>query len=102
MTSRAARADCQRLAAAPPAPSTIEESGLTLDLISQLLVKTLYGGEASGLAISERMCLPYTLLETTIEHARAERLIEVRGTTGSGSAGYRKMLTEAGRDRAGH
>ena len=31
---------------------------------------------------------------------RAERLIEVRGATGSGTAGYRYALTDLGRDRA--
>jgi hypothetical protein len=31
---------------------------------------------------------------------RAEQLVEVRGATGSGSAGYRYALTDAGRDRA--
>jgi hypothetical protein len=48
------------------------------------------------------MRLPFGLLEPLIEHARAERLVEVRGTTGggSGSAGYRYTLTDAGRDRA--
>ena len=47
------------------------------------------------------MRLPFGMLEPLIEHARVERLVEVRGTTGSGSAaGYRYTLTDAGRDRA--
>ena len=36
-----------------------------------------------------------------IQHARVEKLVEVRGTSGVGSAGYRYMLTDLGRDRAG-
>jgi len=89
-------------APAPQVPKTLEETGLRTDFIEQLLVKTLYTGEATGLVVADRMRLPFGLLEPLIEHARAERLVEVRGTTGSGSgsAGYRYALTDAGRDRA--
>ena len=63
---------------APPTPATIEDTGLAADVIEQLLIKTLYGAEAVGLTIAERMRLPFTMLEPLVEHARAERLIEVR------------------------
>jgi len=35
-----------------------------------------------------------------IQHARVEKLIEVRGASGTGNAGYRYALTDLGRDRA--
>jgi hypothetical protein len=85
----------------PPAPARLEETGLAPDFIAALLIKTLYGGEATGLVIAERMCLPYGMLEPLIEHARNERLIEVKGTTGTGAATYRYALTDLGRERAG-
>jgi hypothetical protein len=85
---------------APAAPSSVEDTGLTADQIAQLCVKHLYAGEASGHVLADRMRLPYSLLEHIIEHARAERLVEVRGSTGSGTAGYRYALTDLGRDRA--
>jgi hypothetical protein len=84
----------------PRPPATIEETGLSADQISRLFMKTLYAGEASGVTIAERMRLAYSMLEPLIEGMRAERLIEVRGTTGSGGAGYRYALTDLGRDRA--
>ena len=88
-------------APAPRVPSTLEEAGLRADHVEQLLVKTLYTGEATGLAVADRVRLPFGMLEPLIEHARVERLVEVRGATGSGSAaGYRYNLTDAGRDRA--
>ena len=34
---------------APPVPTTLEDTGLSTDQIEQLLVKTLYAGEATGL-----------------------------------------------------
>jgi MoxR-like ATPase len=85
---------------APPAPQTLAETGLNADVVEQLLLKTLQGGEVSGLALAERMCLPYAVFEPIIERGRAERLIEVRGSTGTTTSGYRYALTDLGRDRA--
>jgi hypothetical protein len=87
---------------APPVPTSLQDTGLAIDQIERLLIKTLYTGEATGLVVAERMRLPYTILEPLVERVRAEMLVEVRGATGSGSgsAGYRYSLTDAGRDRA--
>jgi hypothetical protein len=87
--------------APPPPPSTIAETGLHPDALAQLLLKTLIGGESSGTTLADRMRLPYSVLESLIQHARVEKLVEVRGTTGVGTAGYRYILTDLGRERAG-
>jgi hypothetical protein len=84
---------------APPLPRSIAETGLAVDQIEHLLIKTLLGGEATGHVVADRMRLAYTMLEPLIERLRAERQIEVRGTTGSGTAGFRYALTDLGRDR---
>jgi hypothetical protein len=93
-------ADTTDRAPIPQMPATIEDTGLGADQISQLTLKHLYAGEASGHTLSDRLRLPYSLLEPIIEHARHERLVEVRGSTGSGTAGYRYALTDLGRERA--
>jgi hypothetical protein len=85
----------------PPPPATIADTGLHPDSLAQLLLKTLIGGEASGTGLADRMRLPYSVLEALLQHARVEKLIEVRGATGVGTAGYRYVLTDLGRDRAG-
>lgn len=86
---------------APPAPPTsIEETGLHPDTLAQLMLKTLVAGEASGTGLSEKLRVPYSVLDALIQHARIEKLVEVRGTAGAGSAGYRYILTDLGRDRA--
>jgi len=82
------------------APRSLEDTGISPDRIEQLLVKTLYAGEATGLEFADRLRLPFNLLEPLIERVRAERLVEVRGALGSGAATYRYALTDAGRDRA--
>jgi hypothetical protein len=85
----------------PPAPpTTIQETGLHPDTLAQLLLKTLVAGESSGSALAESLRLPYSLLEALVQHARVEKLVEVRGASGAGSAGYRYVLTDLGRDRA--
>jgi len=83
-----------------PAPATLEQTGLAPDQIEMLMVKILYGGEATGLGVADRMRLPFQIIEPLLERARAERLIEVKGMAGSGTASYRYALTDLGRDRA--
>ena len=100
MTQMPPKFDVPRAASAPPVPVTLEDTGLTADKIEQLLIKILHGGEASGLQLSDAVRLPYPILEPIIERARAERLIEVRGAAGTGTAGYRYALTDLGRERA--
>jgi hypothetical protein len=85
---------------APSAPLDIRATGLTSDGLLQLLVKTLYTGEASGHQLSDRLRLTYSVIEALVDHVRAERLVEVRGSSGAGAAGYRYALTDLGRDRS--
>jgi hypothetical protein len=84
--------------AAPPA--TIAETGVHPDTLAQLMLKTLIAGESSGTQLAESLRLPYSVLEAIVQHARVEKLIEVRGAGGVGTAGYRYVLTDLGRTRA--
>jgi hypothetical protein len=84
----------------PPPPMSIEATGLSPDGLAQLLLKTLIAGESSGTGLADKMRLPYSVLESLVEHARIEKLIEVRGASGTGQAAYRYVLTDLGRDRA--
>ena len=99
MTQMPPKLDVPRAAPVPPAPVTLADTGLTADKLEALILKTLYAGEMSGLQLSEKVCLPYPILEPIIERSRGERLIEVRGAAGAGTAGYKYMLTDLGRER---
>ena len=94
------RLDAPLSTAAPPLPRTIEDTGLAPDQIEQLIVKSLYAGELTGLVLAERMRLPFAILEPLIERLRMQLVIEVRGAIGTGAASFRYALTELGRDRA--
>jgi hypothetical protein len=85
---------------APPKPATIEATGLSADTLWSILIKMLHGGEASGMGLADRVCLPYGILEPLLEKLRVEQLVEVKSAVGTGSAGYRYALTDSGRARA--
>jgi hypothetical protein len=84
----------------PAMPASLEDTGLSVGQVEQLLVKTLYNGELTGLAVADKMRLSYSILEPLIERLRGERLIEVRGAAATGTSSYRYALTDLGRDRA--
>ena len=88
MTQMPPKVDVPRAAPAPPVPVTLADTGLTADKIEQLLIKTLYAGELTGLQLADAICLAYPIFESILERARAERLVEVRGAIGAGTAGY--------------
>ncbi len=85
---------------APERPLTLADSGLSRDTLTSLIVKSLHGGEASGMDLADRIRLPYAILEPLLEHLRVEMLVQVKSAAGMGTAGYRYTLTDAGRDRA--
>ena len=85
---------------APPKPHDLEGTGLASDTLASIIVKVLHSGEASGMRVADRICLPYNILEPLLEKLRLEALVEVKSAAGTGTAGYRYALTDTGRDRA--
>ena len=85
----------------PPAPSTLEESGLTLDMVVQLVLKALhFGGELTGHELGARLALGFQVLEPAVDLLKAERQCEITGGAMIGRASYRYRITDAGRTRA--
>jgi predicted ATPase with chaperone activity len=84
----------------PPAPSSVGETGLRRELVTELVMKTLYfSGESTGQEISRQIKLSYSILEEIFGYLRTEKFIEVRGLDGHGKNLYRYQMTEAGRYR---
>jgi hypothetical protein len=84
-----------------PAPASLEATGLRLDLVVQLIVKSLhFAGELSGIEMSHRMALPFPAIEPAIDALKAQRLCEIVGGTNVGPPSYRYRITTLGRERA--
>ena len=62
----------------PPAPVTVDDTGIPADRLTQLLLKTLYVCEATGTALGDRMRLPFSVIGPLLEAARvrAERMVQ--------------------------
>ena len=85
----------------PAAPRTLEESGLNIDLVTQLALKTLHlAGTLTGLELANRMGLRFAVIEPSLDELKWQHHIEiVAGATIGGSA-YKYRITDAGRERA--
>jgi predicted ATPase with chaperone activity len=85
----------------PRAPRTFEEAGVPMDVVLQLVTKTLYfAGELSGTELAHRLGVLFTVIEPCIGMLKRERHCEISGGGAVGAASYRYRLTEAGRTRA--
>ena len=64
----------------PRAPRTIEEVGLPLDLVVQLLLKTLhFSGEVTGAALATKLGLQYSVIDSSLQHLKMTQLVEISG-----------------------
>lgn len=88
--------------AAPLAPQTIEETGLTSSAIADLALKLLYQkGQTTAADLSQGLCLPLArILEPVLDYLKAEYLVEVKGGSSSASASYIHVLSAKGTERA--
>jgi predicted ATPase with chaperone activity len=86
----------------PPVPGSIEETGLSGEFVTDLLLKTLYvQGARTGSELSDALKLPFTILDQLLLDLQQRRYVEVRGTRGVNRGSYVFDLTgEAGRGRA--
>ncbi len=86
---------------APTAPETLQQAGLTLGFLTDLLLRTLYTrGSLLGLDLSRLVCLPFKIIEDALKFLKDEKCIEVTGGDMIGRVSYRFTLTELGRKRA--
>jgi predicted ATPase with chaperone activity len=86
---------------APSAPETLQEAGLTLSFLNDLILRTLYmHGGMLGLDLARLLCLPFKVIEEALRFLKDEKSLEVMGGDLIGRVSYRFNLTEQGRRRA--
>ena len=83
------------------APATLEEAGLSLDLVTQLALKTLYfAGELSGSDIARRMGVSFGVVEPALDFLKVQHRCEIVGGAIAGGSSYRYRITTDGRSVA--
>jgi predicted ATPase with chaperone activity len=86
---------------APSAPENLQQTGLTVGFLNNMILRTLYTrGSMSGLDLAKFLCLPFKVIEESLAFLKQEKTIEVLGGDLIGRISYRFNLTESGRKRA--
>ena len=64
----------------PPSPSTMEATGLGLDLFIQLVLKQLhYSGELTGIDIARRLGVEFSVVEPALDFVKRLHQCEIVG-----------------------
>lgn len=85
----------------PTAPHTLDDAGLSKDLMIQLVLKTLhFAGELTGTAIADRLGVAFQIVEPALDLIKAQHQCEIVGGALLGGSSYRYRITDAGRTRA--
>ena len=88
-------------APAPPPVSSLEETGLSRELLTSLLLKTLYQrAGASGFELGDAMALPFSIVDELLRDLQYDHMVEIREADGPTRTAFRFNLTSLGRERA--
>jgi predicted ATPase with chaperone activity len=86
---------------APAPPESLHEAGLSMGLLTDMILRTLYQqGLMLGLDLARFMCLPFKIVEEGIRFLKDEKCVEVTGGELIGRVSYKFVLTDLGRRRA--
>lgn len=86
---------------APLAPRTLQETGLTLAFLTDLILKTFFNrGAMRGADMSKMIGLPFKIIDQALTFLKDTKCIEISGGDMIGSASYRFQLTDYGRQRS--
>jgi len=85
----------------PPAPLTLEQTGLDFEDVTELVLKTLHRSVgSSGGELARRMGVPFGVIDSSLERLRGLQLCEIMGGSIMGGSSFRYRLTDRGHDRA--
>jgi energy-coupling factor transporter ATP-binding protein EcfA2 len=85
----------------PKTPGSVEDTGLELSFIADLITKhLLFMGEFTLKDISEYTKLPISIADKAIELLRRERFVEVKGASEYAKVTYKFTVTGQGKNRA--
>jgi predicted ATPase with chaperone activity len=87
----------------PPPPRNIDETGLAIGFLSDLVMKIMYfEGYISGATIADRIKLPFSgVVDQVLEFLKREQFCEVRSAAGGfGEQSYQYAISNKGREKA--
>lgn len=85
----------------PQSPRTLQESGLTLAQLAELLVKQIYmSGSLTGYELAGHLRLPFSVVDEGLRFLKQEKCLDVSSGDLLGRVSYVFQLTELGRARA--
>jgi len=85
----------------PKAPRTVEETGLSLSFICDLVMKhVLFMGEFSLAEVADKTRLPISVLDKAIDELRREHMLETRGSPQFTKVAFKFAVTERGKNLA--
>lgn len=86
----------------PPAPKSLETTGLPMVVMRDILLKTMFRRNVDQVTeMSKVMCLPVPVTQELVDLARTQKLVEATGTlhaNSGGEMGY--QLSDSGKARA--
>ncbi len=84
----------------PPPPKTLEDTGLSVSFIADLVMKHIIGmGEFMLADVAEGIKLPVYVVAEAIELLRRDKFVEVKGGTGYATVTYTFKASETGMKR---
>jgi hypothetical protein len=93
--------DSEVAAPSSRAPGTLAETGLSRELVSQLVLKLLHvGSEAMGFQLAQRLGLEYSVIDPCLDFLKRSRHVEVCSGQTFGGSSFCYRITDEGRRRA--
>lgn len=91
----------KREAFTPPIPETLDDAGLHVATVEQLILKHLYNrGEVIGRDLANILGLKFSLIDDILDTLKRQHLAQVKGSLGFGAVSSVFSLSELGRARA--
>lgn len=85
----------------PPVPETMEDTGLPVSMLEQLVFKLLYfRGDLQGRDLATAIGLKFSLIDDLVEGLKRQHLLQVKRSLGMGNSSALFALTDAGRNVA--
>ena len=83
----------------PPPPESLADTGISISLIEQLILKFLYfRGEVMGRDLASLLGLQYSLIDDLLETFKRQHLVGIKKSLGMGNSSGIFALTESGRN----